>query len=217
MTLSAAIHGLILYGIHPAKKLPRAKPVDTAPMIALVMPQLKDLEEPEPVPSEDNAPKPDLGTLVPMLADLPQIAAPNDFVQPIDLSSLIERPDLSQTKIFVIPEHINRTGRTAGAGGEIFNPADLDRKPEPVFQPAPIFPQGQKQYVSFATVSVTFIVDAEGRVGNVVVAESSHSGFEEAATTAVQHWRFRPGMKGGRKVNTRMIIPINFRIVDQLP
>jgi protein TonB len=215
MLLSASVHCILIFGVRPAKKTPRAAPKIEVPTLALVIPQLKELEEPEPLPSEDTPTKPDLGTPTPMLADTPRIPAPNDFVQPLDLSSLIDRPDLSQVKIFVIPEHINRSGRTAGAGaGDIFNLADLDRKPEVVFQPPPIFPQSQKQYVSAASVSVIFIVYPDGRVGDVMSAESTHSGFEESAVVAVQQWRFRPGMKGGRKVSTRMIVPINFHIVE---
>jgi len=35
-----------------------------------------------------------------------------------------------------------------------------------------------------------------------------------AAYDGVRQWRFRPGMKGGRKVNVRMQVPIVFRIVE---
>lgn len=214
MALSAAIHAALIFGVRPMKKKPHAKPVTETPVIALVMPELKDLEEPEPQSTEDPSPKPDLSVPAPMLADVPRIPTPTDFVQALDLSSLVDRSELSQAKIYVIPEHITHGGRATGAGGTIFNFADLDRKPEPTFQPSPVFPQSQKTYVSAASVTVIFIVDAEGRVGNVRVAESTHSGFDEAATTAVQQWRFRPGMKGGRKVSTQMIIPINFHLVE---
>jgi len=30
----------------------------------------------------------------------------------------------------------------------------------------------------------------------------------------VSRWRFRPGMRGGRRVNTRMSVPIIFRVSD---
>jgi protein TonB len=65
-----------------------------------------------------------------------------------------------------------------------------------------------------ATVRVEFIVSTEGRVVNPVVVHTTASGFEEAALTGVAKWRFRPGWKGGRKVNTRMAVPIVFTFTD---
>ncbi len=213
MVLSAALHGAILFGVRPMKKVVHAAPKTEIPALALFVPQLKELEEPEPAPSDDAPAKPDLGSPAPMLADVPRIPSPTDFVQPLDLSSLVDQPDLSQVKIFVIPEHITRGARTV-ALDNIFNLADLDRKPEVVFQPSPIFPQSQKQYVSAASVTVTFIVYQDGRVSDVAIATSTHSGFEDAAIAAVKMWRFRPGIKGGRKVSTRMLVPINFHLVE---
>jgi protein TonB len=39
-------------------------------------------------------------------------------------------------------------------------------------------------------------------------------GFERPALEGVVRWKFRPGMKLGRKVNTRVIQPIDFSIND---
>lgn len=39
-------------------------------------------------------------------------------------------------------------------------------------------------------------------------------GFERPALDGVVRWKFRPGMKLGRKVNTRVIQPIDFSIND---
>lgn len=214
MVCSAAIHGVALFAMRPVKPAPRARPPQEAPRLALVMPQLKDLEEPEPVPAEEARTRPEVGSPAPLLADVPRIPLPTDFVQPMDLSSLVERPDLPEAKIYVIPEQLTRRGR--GAGGEvdsIFNLADLDRQPEILFQPLPVFPPSQKAYVSSAHVFVVFIVGPEGRVSEASVTESNHSGFDAAAVAAVQQWRFRPGVKGGRKVSTRMSVPIDFRLV----
>jgi protein TonB len=65
-----------------------------------------------------------------------------------------------------------------------------------------------------ATVVVEFIVDVQGLVVNPAAIESSHHDFEVAALTGVQKWKFRPGVRAGRKVNTRMRVPIVFRVVD---
>jgi protein TonB len=59
-------------------------------------------------------------------------------------------------------------------------------------------------------VVVEFIVNVEGRVTNAFAYESTHPGFNDAAIKGVEKWKFRAGQKAGRKVNTRMRVPINF-------
>lgn len=214
LAISAGIHVGIFFGLTGRKKeAPRATDKN---LIALTfaIPQLKELEEPEPAPNEDAGVKPDLGAPTPMQADLPQIPTPTDFVQQIDFSSLIERPDINLTKVWTVPEGIRRGSKPGEGMGNIFNLADLDRVPVPVMQPAPIYPPALKREGLKATVVVEFIVDTQGRVVNPVTIESNIPGFDEAAVTGVQKWRFRPGVRGGTKVNTRMRVPIIFRIVD---
>lgn len=213
LTASVGIHGGLIFGLGRPK--PKVARVAEKNLIALTftMPDLKDLEEPEAAPNEDAGVKPELGTPAPMLADLPQIPQPTDFVQQIDFSTLIDRPDLSMAKVWTIPETIRRGTKPGEGMGNIFNLADLDRIPEPIVQPAPTFPPALKREASQATVVVEFIVDTQGRVANAFALESTHPGFEEAAAVGVQKWRFRPGVRGGVKVNTRMRVPIVFRIV----
>ena len=60
---------------------------------------------------------------------------------------------------------------------------------------------------------VEFVVTAEGRVVNVIAVDTTHHGFNDSAIKAVGKWKFKPGVKNGRKVNTRMAVPINFNII----
>ncbi len=215
MLISVGIHVAILFGIgKPTARKSVAPPEEN--LIALVpLPQLKELEEPEPAPTDDTGPAPDLSLPVPMQADVPQLASPTDFVQAINFASLLEQPDFSQLKVYVIPESIRTgTGKIAEKIGKIFNLADLDRVPEPILQPAPIYPIAMRRDSLTATVRVEFIVDTEGRVVNPTVVHASITGFEDAALAGVAKWRFRPGWKGGRKVNTRMAVPIVFTFTD---
>jgi protein TonB len=215
MAVSVGIHVAVLFGIgKPTARQAVAPPEEN--LIALVpMPQLKELEEPEPAPTEDTGPAPDLSLPVPMQADVPQLASPTDFVQTINFASLLEQPDFSQLKVYVIPENIRTgTGKISEKIGQIFNLADLDRVPEPILQPAPIYPIAMRRESLTATVRVEFIVDTEGRVMNPAVVHATIAGFEEAAIAGVAKWRFRPGWKGGRKVNTRMAVPIVFTFTD---
>ena len=64
-------------------------------------------------------------------------------------------------------------------------------------------------------VVVEFIVDANGDVRNAFAVRSTQRDFEQAAVQAVSKWKFRPGKKGGRAVNTRMQVPIVFTLNDE--
>ena len=80
-------------------------------------------------------------------------------------------------------------------------------------QPPPVFPTSLKHDYDFGKVTVQFIVDTQGRVVGPVVVDSTFMGFNDAATSGVSKWKFRPGMKSGKRVNTRMQVPIIFKIV----
>jgi periplasmic protein TonB len=211
--ISAGLHVTLLYGFRAAKPKPPRVAVDETPRIELHMPDVKDLEEPEKVPVASDEPA-EAVTLAPMQPDLPQVVQASDFVQRIDLSSLIEKPDMSGVKVFAVPENISR-GTIRQNIGTVFNISDLDRQPEALVQTPPLYPYALKREGATATVRVQFIVDSEGHVVNPVVVDSSHSGFNDAAMQGVSKWRFRAGMKGGRRVNTRMEVPILFKVTGE--
>ena len=213
--ISAAVHASLFFGslLITKKAAPGAR-VEEVPVVRLALPDLKELEEPEIAANDDTTPPVDLAVPVPMQADLPTLPQPSDFVQQLNFASLLEQPDLSMAKLSVIPEHFARASRIAESIGKIFNLEDLDRHPDPVLQPSPTYPFAHRREGTSATVIVEFIVDVQGKVLEPVVTDSSHSGFNEAALTGVSRWKFRPGMKSGRKVNVRMRVPIVFKLAD---
>lgn len=214
--ISGAAHAYVFLGVVP-KEEPVIAMVAQDNFIELMeMPKLEDLDEPELVDVSDGSePVEDAASFVPMLADLPSTVKVDSFIQQLDFSTLEVKPDFSQAKIVTIPPGVRRGGSGAGEGlKNIFNLADLDRIPEAVFQPPPVFPPHLKKEVANARVDVEFVVTANGKVVEVSVVYASMSGFEDAAVAGVSRWQFRPGMKGGRKVNTRMRVPIMFRVLD---
>ena len=209
---SAAFHVIVLFGIGPAQKKAMPTQGDDVIPIRLEFVEIKELEEIEPLPSDEPAEAPDAGTLVPMLADSPQVPQPTDFVQPLDFASLIEQPAMDTSSVTTIPHHISRGGKIGDGLGTIFNLADLDRRPTAVFQPAPLVTGALKQERATATVNVRFVVTADGRVVNVFAVESTDHRFNDTAISGVSKWKFKPGTKGGRKVNTWMMVPIVFKV-----
>jgi protein TonB len=211
---SVSAHVALLFGFNPAKKAPA--PAATAPTLTLSLEfhELKELDEPEPTPTEDTGEKLEPGDLVPMLADAPQLPTPNDFVQDMDFSSLMERPDLSHAKVVMIPEHIGRGGKIGDKLGKIFDLSDLDRAPVPTLQTPPIPPRFIKSEGIAVTVEVEFVVTAAGQVVNAFARTSTDRRGDDSAVLAVSKWKFRPGIKSGQKVNVRMMVPIKFKPSD---
>ena len=50
---------------------------------------------------------------------------------------------------------------------------------------------------------------------NAYAARSTQREFESAAVQAVSKWKFRPGKKSGRAVNTHMQVPIVFTLNEE--
>jgi protein TonB len=65
-----------------------------------------------------------------------------------------------------------------------------------------------------SAVLVDFVVSAPGAAQGEAgaVATSAQEQFEAAAIAAVSQWKFDPGQKGGRSVNTKMVTPIKFTL-----
>lgn len=109
---------------------------------------------------------------------------------------------------------IGGTG-TAGALDETleqaFSLAEIDQKPRPVSQAAPLYPAALRGKKLEGVVTVVFVVDASGRVLDPRVTESTHADFEKPALNAIKQWRFEPAVMGGRRVSCRMRVPIRFQ------
>jgi len=213
---AGAVHGMILFGFNQKEEVVVKHGEDDAVIELMVMPDLSKLEDPELADATEPAETAPLeGSFVPTLADVPTVVdVSTAFVQQIDFTSLQPKTDLSAARVVSIPTVIRRGG-TGGTGlKDVFNLAQLDRIPEAIFQPPPIFPVTLKKEVTNARVEVEFIVTAKGEVVEVKVVGATHPGFENAAVTGVSRWQFRPGMKGGKRVNTRMRVPLLFRVID---
>jgi TonB family protein len=63
------------------------------------------------------------------------------------------------------------------------------------------------------TVTVSLIVDAQGRPQDVRVVKALGFGLDEMAVEAVQKWTFKPGEKDGKPVPVEATIEINFRLL----
>jgi protein TonB len=91
---------------------------------------------------------------------------------------------------------------------------DLEKRPEPVSQPAPTYPKELVKAKVEGVVTLIFVLNEEGRVEDPRIENSSRPEFEKPALDAVRKWRFRPGMKDGQAVRTYLRYPIRFRVTS---
>lgn len=168
-------------------------------------------DEPEVVDMTDEAPQETVDFAPPMLSDVPSVNLDTPFVQKLQPPPPpgLERP----TGIVTIPK-TRPTGNIGAGMRDLFDLANLDQQPVPTFRARPVYPFEMRRAGVTGEVVVGFIVDSSGNVVQAYVVRSSHREFEQPAVQAVSRWKFRPGRKGGRAVNTRMQVPIIFSITD---
>ena len=191
------------------KSPPKPKPVvEEPPTIALMeMPKMEP-EEPEEAEMTDE-PQTPVDFAPPMQTDVPQIVELDSFVQPVQPPP----PEGLKPNVGVINIPQGRPGGL-GKGIEIFDISKLDQVPVPRVRVQPQYPFEMRRAGITGDVLVEFIVDANGDVRNAFAVRSSQREFETAAVQAVSKWKFKPGRKGGRPVNTRMQQPITFSLAE---
>jgi TonB family protein len=85
-----------------------------------------------------------------------------------------------------------------------------DQIPRPLVQTGPVYPPALRQQNISGYAVIGFIVDTEGDVRDARVIQATHEEFGTAAVACVSEWKFKPGVRGGRKVNVRLSVPIHF-------
>ena len=113
---------------------------------------------------------------------------------------------------FAAAERAKAATAMAPLTGPILDVARLDRVPVPRSQARPVYPVEMARAGLNGEAVVSFVVDTEGRVRNAKAEKSSRKEFEAAAVEALEKWSFSPGLKEGNKVNTRLSVPIVFKI-----
>jgi|GEM_PF-1210377 len=77
----------------------------------------------------------------------------------------------------------------------------VDARPVLLNQPRPLFTEEARSHKIQGVVRVRILVDANGKVSEVVVTRGLPDGLNEQASRAAYEMRFRPAMKNGRPVS----------------
>lgn len=81
---------------------------------------------------------------------------------------------------------------------------------------SPQYPRSQAKAGQEGWSKMSFIVEPDGSVSNVVVQESSgHKGFDRASIKAIQKWAFTPAMENGQAIQQcRNSVEMAFKMSD---
>ncbi|SMC39118.1 outer membrane transport energization protein TonB [Desulfocicer vacuolatum DSM 3385] len=197
-------------------------------------------EDPPPPPEPDiDIPPPEVPD--PIVQELPEPLVPAPpLPEAVDLlplqqpvSASVNLPSLGALAVKGVPIHANLTGSGFRFSKEPvpghlpvpktsikkpvnkirFNMDELDTPPEKISAIQPMYPYRAKRMNIEGVVSVKFLVDRSGAVRKLAVIKADPSNmFEEIVMKTVKKWRFKPGKKDGRAVETWMKTSIEFKL-----
>lgn len=208
--VSALLHAGFIFGLPKPKEEVVKHKEEKVEQLQMEMPVIEPDKEEEVQEQNDEPIENQLAP--PSLVDLPTVVPVNAFVQQIQPPP---PPGLTPSKGAVtIP--VTRPGANLGKGmKDLFDISNLDQAPTPKFQGPPNYPFEMRRAGVSGEVTVAFIVSSNGDVVEAYAIKSTQREFEAPAVQAVMKWKFRPGRKGGRAVNTKMAVPIVFNLNDE--
>lgn len=207
--LSLAVHGVTLLAFNNKNAAPKAPPAPKEEVIQFEMPPLEEEKEET---LEELIDEPVQNQLAPpSLVDVPTVVPVNAFTMPLTPPP---PPGLTPSKGAInIP--VVKPGSNFGSGiKNLFNVGDLDQKPVERSRPPPNYPYEMMRAGVSGLVTILCIINTEGNIIEAQVVKSTNREFESPALQAVSKWKYKPGKKGGKAVNTRVQFDIEFNIAD---
>ena len=195
------------------------RPVNTVAMPPPILPKAMPEEPVKPaiatVPVEPARPRPHL--------EEPRAALPRPRL-PLrtEFSLPLPKPDLTmdfqvaqaETPLPAILESSSGAIEAPNAT-PTFEGDQVDSLPEPISRPQPQFPYRAKIRGIHGNLTVEFVVDENGNTTDIAILAAKPAGFfEETTLSTLRKWRFKPALKQGRPVRTRMRTTIDFKLVD---
>jgi protein TonB len=104
-------------------------------------------------------------------------------------------------------------GSGGGMGGGAYRIGGDVSAPSLLSKVEPEYSEEARKAKYSGEVLLSIVVDEHGLPRDIKVIRPLGLGLDEKAVEAVSHWRFRPGMKGGRAVATQAQVAVNFRLL----
>ena len=117
-------------------------------------------------------------------------------------------------------------GYPAQKSNKIYDLKDLKKAPQPYFENPEVnmssylrtnlkFPDQAKEFEIQGTVKLSFIVETDGRVSNIIVENSVGGGCDNEAIRLLQELVWTPGVKNDSLVRARTTQDITFKIGER--
>ena len=210
---------------------PPESPEPPEPEIETQLPDIPEIEPPELEPPEMKLPElahelPDVTpTALPSpelpSPETPQVRAPSlqalsVSALPLQSSPLNLKVNLRTKKVPVpgvaaLPAVLKDPGIPQGR----FGMNEVDQKPIGIGTLKPQYPYRAKRRGIEGYVTVQFLVDRKGEVHELTILTAQPKGvFEKVVRRTVPKWKFKPGKKAGRPVDTWVEMTIRFQLGD---
>lgn len=212
----------------PKEKQPKPEPIkriknpvrtqiERAPTVVKKPPQDKKRDLPKKVESPSQIPK-----SRPRKTEDPveQKVIPEDFIAFDTAWSLVEQATDAPEETSVLPPTsvVDQQRLAALPGKEYISPPPSVqgiREAIPIYKknPPPKYPRIARLRRYQGKVIIEVLVNPEGRVGDLRLLKSSgYAVLDRAAMKAVRNWAFEPGMRGDKKVEMWVKVPIKFQL-----
>lgn len=228
LSIGALCGGVILFT--NAKPVYHITEVVTPPIVVLpVTPPVKKVEPPKPViPIKARPTSPSITTV----KVVPPVVVPDQQAKnPIKIDeikgtiSTVDAKGTDNIKNTPIPDVPSGLSAVAAPGNTIQPLSSLDFMPEPVGGNAAWskflnknlrFPPAAQDDGVSGKVFVSFIIEKDGSLSNIVLEKGAGHGFDEEALRVLKLAKaWKPGMQNGQAVRVKYSIPINFQAVEQ--
>lgn len=104
-------------------------------------------------------------------------------------------------------------GSGGGSGGGAYRPGAGITNPIPIYRPEPQYSEEARKAKWQGSVTLSLVVDADGRTKDIHVTKPLGLGLDEKAIEAVSQWKFTPGKKDGKPVPVQASIEVTFRLL----
>jgi protein TonB len=104
-------------------------------------------------------------------------------------------------------------GNGPGPGAISYKALGITQEPKLLHAEEPEYSDEARRARYQGSVLLTIEVDVNGRATNIRVVRSLGLGLDERAVAAVQKWRFRPAMAGGRPVTAPAQVQVTFHLL----
>lgn len=206
--VSAVLHATFLFAFNGKGKAKAVASDDQKRVIQMELPPIEPEKDETVEEIQEEAPTNQLAP--PSLVDVPSVNV-TAFQQQLQPPP---PPGIEAKGAISIP--VIKPGTQLGKGmKDLFDVANLDQAPQLRVPVNPNYPFEMRRAGISGEVTVEYIVDSNGNVAQAQVVRSSQREFEAPALQAVLKWKFRPGKKGGRAVNTRVQQVITFNLNDE--